>query len=48
MQESFLARGRRYSPFVSFLFYSRLYNYALAVANICHYRAVQARTCSSR
>lgn len=40
-QESFNARGRRYSPFISFLFYSRFYNYALAVANICHYRAVQ-------
>lgn len=40
-QESFNARGRRYSPFVSFLFYSRLYNYVLAVANISHYRAIQ-------
>jgi len=45
VQESFNARGRRYSPFVSFLFYSRLYNYVLAVANICHYRAIQACTC---
>ena len=45
VQESFSARGRRYSPFISFVFYSRVYNYVLAVANICHYRAVQASFC---
>lgn len=40
-QDAFRSRGRSQSSGVPFLVYSRSYNYVLAVANICHYRAVQ-------
>lgn len=40
-QDAFLSRGRYHSSGLPFIAYSRSYNYVLAVANICHYRAVQ-------
>jgi hypothetical protein len=40
MQEAFGSKGKSFGG-VTYLIYSRLYNYVLAVGNICHYRAIQ-------
>jgi hypothetical protein len=40
-QDAFCSRGRYHASGLPFIVYSRLYNYVLAVANICHYRAIQ-------